>query len=77
MLDRRRDYDRRVSERDDEKSPMWFVGVAGVVLGAIVTIAGFVVGASTGPIMIAVGIVLLAAGIGGLALDRVERRSRL
>ena len=76
-LDRSHGYDRAVSARDDDKSPMWFIGIAGVVLGAAVAVVGLVIGASTGLAMILVGPVILAAGIGGLALDRVERRSRL
>jgi len=66
-----------VSTRDDDKSPMGTVGIAGIVLGAVVLVIGFVLGASYGPVIVAVGAVLAAAGVGAVALDRAERRSRL
>ncbi len=56
---------------------MWVIGVAGLVIGVIVAIAGFVLAFFNGAATIVVGLVIVAAGLGALALDRAEQRSRL
>jgi hypothetical protein len=66
-----------VSHQPKDTSPMWVIGVAGLVIGVIVTLAGFVLAFFNGAVTIVVGLVIVAAGLGALALDRAEQRSRL
>ncbi|WP_243064292.1 hypothetical protein [Humibacter sp. RRB41] len=66
-----------MSRQPKDTSPMWVIGVAGLVIGVIVAIAGFVLAFFNGAATIVVGLVIVAAGLGALALDRAEQRSRL